>query len=69
MFVLYLRAWSHNYQLLCLVLLLEKEIFVSWKGELHKGNCISPLAVENKNAGYLFLVVCSNRHFSENVSR
>ena len=32
---------SHNHQLLCLVLLVEKEIFVSWKGDLHNGDCFS----------------------------
>jgi len=40
-FILYLKAGSLNHQLLCLVVLVEKEIFVSWKGDLHNGNCLS----------------------------
>lgn len=44
MFILCLKARSHN-QLLDLVLLVEKEIFVNWKGDLHNGNCVLLLLV------------------------
>jgi len=60
MLVLYLKARLHNHQLLCLVLLVEKEILVSWKGDLHNGK------LKKK---YMFLVVCSNTHFYENFTR